>query len=194
MGINHASVKTEPEEGDGSETNSHTNISFISAPSVLRTQYTFPRVGADYFVIDGLSVGAALGWLHSTGEQEEEDASGETEKNDLPTYDGILFAPRVGYALMFQKMLGIWPRGGVTYVSFSSETDAVEVSGNHLALTLEVPFVISPVEHVAFTVGPTLDLGISGGTEADPDGPGPTVENDSKATEIGLNAGVTVWF
>jgi hypothetical protein len=72
----------------------------------------------------------------------------------------------------------------------------LESSGNLLAFTLEVPVVISPSPNAAITVGPTLDLGLSGGTESKRTAAGVTVttKTNNKGTDIGLQAGLTVAF
>jgi hypothetical protein len=194
--INHSSWKSEDEEADASSTTSYTNIALFASPlSPVTSGYSFPRIGADYFVIDGLSLGAALGIVSTTSSQELEmgDTSVESDGDSL---SGFLFAPRVGYAFMFSDNVGIWPRAGITYVTAGTEEDdGDEFSASRLALTLEVPFVLAPVPHVAFTAGPTLDLGVSGSTESDPQEAGaPTVETDQKVTDIGLNVGMTVYF
>jgi hypothetical protein len=97
---------------------------------------------------------------------------------------------------MFKDAIGIWPRGGLTYVSGGSEQDdGDEFSSSQLALTLEVPFVFVPVPHVAFTAGPTLDLGLSGSIENDPAAPNAnTTENDFKVTDFGLQVGMCAYF
>jgi hypothetical protein len=191
--IHHSSVTLEPEEGPGEQTDSATNIALFTGAPSLTTVYSVPRLAADYFVIDNLSVGAALAIVRTTT-SEETEVMGTSTEEDGPTLTGFLFAPRVGYSFMFQDNVGIWPKAGFTYVSAGSSTeDVAEVSRSALAVSLDVPLVFVPVEHVAFTAGPSLDLGISGSQETDPED-GETQELDRKATEIGLNVGMTVFF
>jgi hypothetical protein len=193
--INH-STTTEEEEDEEPTTASFTNIALFSNPlGGFTSSYSFPRIGADYFVTDGLSIGAALGIFRtsSTNENEVGDATVET---DGPTLTGILLSPRVGYAFMFDDNIGIWPRGGITYVGMGSEIDdGVESSTKLWALSIEVPFVFVPVPHVAFTAAPALDLGLGGSSEVDPSAPGaPTSESDVKATDFGLHLGMLAYF
>jgi hypothetical protein len=92
---------------------------------------------------------------------------------DSTTVFGI--EPRVGYYARLNQGLSIWPRGGFSYLHFDNG------GGSYLlALTLEAPFVVSPFPHVAFLGGPALDIGI-----------GATGGN---VTQIGLNAGLAVWW
>lgn len=100
--------------------------------STLSGQFNAPRIGADYFVFDRVSLGAGLGYASVPQEA-----------------DRYIFAPRVGYAAMFNDSAGVWPRAGFSYVSASDFALA--------AITLEAPLVLSPVSHTAILVGPTID-------------------------------------
>jgi hypothetical protein len=191
--INHSSTTQEAEDSDASTTTSYTNIALFTGS--LNSGYSVPRVGFDYFVTDGLSVGAALGIVH-TSSSVELDTGETTIESDGPTLSGFLFSPRIGYALMFEDNIGIWPRAGITYVGAGSESDdGDEFSSKLWAFSLEVPFVFVPVPHVAFTAAPALDLGLSGSSEFDPDDPGdPTIESDYKTTDFGLHLGMLAYF
>jgi hypothetical protein len=115
----------------------------------------------------------------------------------------FLIAPRVGYALMFSDMFGIWPRGGITFFSrkvsqqnfnagtggTTEQTDSV----NGFSLTVEVPFIISPVEHIGITIAPTLDFPITGSGSREETGQ-PTVDSTVKTTDFGISAGLLTWF
>jgi hypothetical protein len=199
FGIAHTSQTDEI--GDGEFNRSHTSISLLTTPfnsttpTLLPVGFSFPRVGGDYFVIDGLSLGGSLGVFTMSGEFENE-VMGETQDGDTGSVNGFLLAPRVGYAFMFSDTFGIWPRGGITFLHAGYEAeDNDEGSSSVWALTIEAPLVIAPLPHVAFTVGPTLDLGVTGSTELDPaDADEPTVDNDFSVWDLGLHAGMTVYF
>lgn len=192
---------TNAEVGDADITYTQTNISLLMARAnstvgpAFPLGYSFPRIGGDYFVIDSLSVGGSLGIYTHSGNVETE-VMGMSQDNDTGSITGFLFQPRVGYALMFTEMLGIWPRGGITFLSESGEEpNNDERSASALAFTIDCPLVINPVPHVAFGIGPTLDLGITGSIEdnpADPDDP--TVETDISMHDIGLQASMIAYF
>lgn len=184
----------------GESTGYNTTVSLLSNPAGgLSSTYSFARVGVDVFVIQGLSVGAALGYV-TVSSSSKVEANGASLEQDGPTSNGVVFAPRAGYAFMFLPIVGIWPRAGVTYVtagsSFESMGNTAEASENRLAFTLEVPLVIAPSANAAITVGPTMDLGLSGGSENSQTIAGVTTtqKSDHKATEFGLQAGLTVAF
>jgi hypothetical protein len=194
--------ETEKVEGQTAErSGSSTTISLLSTPVAgLATTYSSPRIGVDVFVIQGLSIGAAIGYASVSTSSAIEDA-GTTVEQDGPTLTGFIFAPRVGYAYLFADLLGIWPRAGVTYVSIGASADDplgghYETSANRTALTLEVPLVIAPSPNAAILVGPTLDLGIAGGDESTQESGGVTmtVKSNNKATDFGLQAGIAIAF
>ncbi|MFZ5892095.1 MAG: hypothetical protein ACOY0T_13650 [Myxococcota bacterium] len=134
--------------------------------------YSHARLGFDYFVIDGLSVGTAIGFSTNSGDNK---------------YREFLVAPRVGYALMFSDSIGIWPRLGLTY---QDQKTPIGVSGI-LAVTVEANLVIVPVEHTALTIGPTLDATIAG--KLNPRG-SEFGKSDYKQDELGLQTGLTIFF
>jgi hypothetical protein len=174
------------------------NIGAQYVGSSVASVFSSPRVGIDYFVIDKLSVGGSLVFITESSEEETEDPGDPTVTIDGPSTTAFVFAPRAGYALMFNDNIGFWPRAGFTYYSVSSEIDTgggtIEGSENGLALTLEALFMIAPVDHFGFTVGPTLDFGLTGSREIENPPPGGTVEYDRQITALGIQAGLAVWF
>jgi hypothetical protein len=189
----------DPNEDEVTTTRRYTTINLLMNPSsILTTAYSIPRIGFDYLPIDGLTVGGSVGFFTASGEIEQE-ANGVSQTEDTTSFSLFLLSPRVGYAFMFTPVFGIWPRGGITFLSLTSEAadGSPKSSSSRFALTLEVPFVIAPVPHVGFTLAPTLDLGLSGSNEVttiDDMGVETTVENDTTATDIGVQAGLFVYF
>lgn len=148
--------------------------------------YSTPRVAGDYFIIDRLSLGAALGYAHwSATVQLPGPGGNETTSSG----DSFTFAPRVGYFLSFTDKIGWWPRGGLTYRSYSAEN----AGGHDIAFTLESPFAFTLIPHVAFWAGPTLDLGFAGSQHVEAPN-GTTTSIDFNALAIGLQTGLVVYF
>lgn len=111
---------------------------------------TLPRVAIDVFVINHLSLGGSLG-LYS---------------HDLNNASGVVFSPRVGYAIDFNQRFGFWPKGGFTYYTLNNP------DRRHFSLSLEGAFYFMPNPAVGFTATPFLDLGLGG--EDDNRGPNGT--------------------
>jgi hypothetical protein len=180
-------------------TQSYTNINFLAnATGRVSTTYSFARVGFDYLPIDGLTVGGSLAFYTLSGENETE-GNGMSASQDTGSGNGFLLAPRAGYAFMFMPLLGIWPRGGITWLIGGTESGSgnTKTSMSRLALTMEVPLVITPIPHAGFTVGPTLDLGLTGSDEiknTDNMGVTTTTKLDTVGTDIGVQAGMFVYF
>lgn len=118
------------------------------------TPFDVPRFAFDIFVIDGLSVGGALGYATTSFETED---NVEIDMNDL------IFAPRVGYVWMFSDVAGFWLRGGFTYHRSDSEIGILagdEESG--FAFTADPTFVLSPTDYFAFVAGMNADIDLVG--------------------------------
>lgn len=105
----------------------------------------FPRVGADYFIIDGLSLGGNVGLAFNGG-------SDETV---------LLIAPRVGYAFALSERFDFWPRLGVGFLGAFRPGDDY-TSG---LITLEGMFVWKVNRVVGVEFGPTFDALLASGSE-----------------------------
>ena len=162
----------------------YTGIGFGWRSQFQASPFDVPRLAFDYFVIDGLNIGGSLGY--ASVDDDNDQWRGRRDR-----YSAFLLAPRVGYVWMFSEVAGFWLRGGFTYHSWTRDNpDPAEpdqtISG--LALTVEPTFVLSPVEHFAFVLGPTLDWDVSG--EHDP---GPA-QWDNEYRSIGIQFGLMGWL
>jgi hypothetical protein len=179
-------------QGGVDSTNKLTGISLLSSPGTssgagIWAGYGSPRVAGDYFVIDHLSVGGALGYSHWSLNVPAPVAGANGERT--VSGDAFTFAPRAGYAFLFNDVIGIWPRAGFTYRTSSADT----VSEHDFALTLEVPVVVTLIPHVVFWGGPTLDLGLTGSQDTD-NANGSTTSIDFNATEFGIQTGLVAYL
>lgn len=174
---------------DDDATSSSFNLSVLSNPlGNVASTYSFPRVGIDFFIAENLSIGAALGFAYTSFDVDDEIA-GFAPADDLTSF---LAAPRIGYSFMFADGIGIWPRVGVTWLWASTSGGTVDQTANRFALTFEAPFVISPTDNVAFLIGPTFDLGLSGTNTVETDAG--DVDTDITATELGIQFGLLTYF
>lgn len=195
FGLSFAKQTVEDPEPPGSPDIevSTTNIGIGTNFGAL-SPYVQPQFGFDVFVIDHLSVGAALSYWQASGEAERGGQS-----DDLSDLALFRVTPRVGFGMMFTNIVGLWARGGLTYYNLSSDStdgdNGNERSQNGLAITLEGLLMISPIDHVGIHLGPTFDIGISGEQEVDPAAPqAPTQSVDENQRQFGAMAGLSVWF
>lgn len=183
---------------------SGTDVSLLSAGGFLENPFSIPRVGFDYMFGNGLTIGGSLGYMVTSGESEDKDSDGTTRTQDRPTVDIFLFAPRLGVFIGATPKLGIWLRGGVTRLALSSERDRPNGDGtmtrstytaSFVDVTLDPQLVISPVPHVGITVGPTLDIGVSGSAETTGNNSTSTsAETELTASSYGVTAGLVALF
>ncbi|HTM45457.1 MAG TPA: hypothetical protein VL137_10905 [Polyangiaceae bacterium] len=133
------------------------------------TPFEVPRAAIDYFVIDHLSIGGAIG-IGSYG--------GDADGSDF------LFAPRVGYVWNLADWAAFWLRGGLTFHTQSQPNE------HGFAFTADPTFVLSPAQHVGFLLGFSFDQDLVGKTDA---GPGPDQNQHYRDFAI-VQAGMLVWF
>ncbi len=110
------------------------------------TPLHWARGAVDVFVIDQLSVGGSLAFFAQSGDSED---------------SGLLFSPRVGYAIPLSDLFTFWPRGGITYYDIEDN--------NLFAISGEAMFVITPHPTWGILLGATLDLGFAGNYPNDTD-------------------------
>jgi hypothetical protein len=183
---------------------SGTDVSLLSAGGFLENPFSIPRVGVDYMFGNGLTIGGSLGYMVTSGESEDKDSDGTTRTQDRPTVDIFLFAPRLGVFIGATPKLGIWLRGGVTRLGLSSERNRDNGDGTmtrttstatFVDVTLDPQLVISPVPHVGITVGPTLDIGVSGSSETSGNtSTSGSVDTELTASSYGVTAGLVALF
>lgn len=146
------------------------SIGFGWSAPIDRSLLTIPRLGIDYFLTHGFTLGGSLGFW-----------AGGLDDNDDRTQTAFLLAARVGYALRLGHVVSLWPRGGFTYTTWGLEGSDTDFYT--FALTVEAPFVFAITEGFAFTLGPNLDLGFLA----------ERASADASATVFGVMAGLSGW-
>lgn len=108
---------------------------FFGAPAI--TPFGSPRLGADYFIIDGLSLGGHVGFgLYAGG-------------GNAQGYLALL--PRVGYAFSLTRTIDFWPRVGAGFIVPIGDT----TTG---VITMEGMFVYNINKMLGIEFGPALDV------------------------------------
>lgn len=201
-------VRGHTQETNGNEqtVTNYTGVSLLASPlSQVASHFASPRIAFDYLPINGLTLGLSAGYFNvALGLRDS--FQGRSMSIDGPSVSGFMLVPRVGYAYMLTRSVGIWPRAGLTYLHVSETlsnsalngTSTLKVSLNELALTLEAALALVPIEHVGFWIGPVLDVGLSGNqTQTQPSpavGGSPSNETKTRTTEYGLQAGIFVYL
>lgn len=174
MGITGTHHRREIDIGPGQQVyeNDWTSISFGWRAAPDSSPFDVARFAFDYTLFDHFTLGGSLGYVNLSPD----------DGNDM---SALIISPRVGYLYSFGRVVGIWPRGGFTYHTFSID-DIYDDNG--FALTLECPFTFSPTSHFAFHVGPTFDIDFAGERDT------PVADGDSRFRTFGVQAGLLGWF
>jgi hypothetical protein len=206
FGVTFSKVREEDGDGSGTQTTSRTNVALFWPPlSLLTSPYEIPRLAFDVVAASGLTLGGSVGFISGTGTTKSEPANGAIgSERDDPTITVLAIAPRLGFALPLSARFAFWPRAGVTYYSFKSESTGAGVNrtttkttSNGLGLDLEPIFVFSPVSNFGITIGPIVDFPLSGSrsTERTPLGQQPAPADDKlKFTNYGGTVGLLGYF
>ncbi len=192
--------ENQKQTNDDRSTDSHTvtSMSFVTHGIAYNTFYNIPRFAFDYTVWSHLTVGGSIFVSFQLGNSTTHtDPNGVSVTNDNSkiTYWGL--APRVGYILQLSDLFAFWPRGGF---SFNDASTSIPVRNGpsesatltQWALDLEPIFVITPVQHVGFTIGGAIDIPFAGSISATTGGT--TVSLDQSQFHFGITGGMLVWF
>jgi hypothetical protein len=216
-GVYYNDIETEGdgfEDGDPITLNTEagaTTVAFLgsgldAAPSGV------PRVGFDYFFMNSMSLGLSLTY----GSRSHTDEISGTRRmgNTLVSFSqevettNTLFsvAPRFGYALTFSPLLGLWVHGALAYTRFTTErqgrnitpgagvTQDSETRVGVFGLAADAKLMITPVDHVAFGVGPLFEFAPFGDFDHEERTDAVTLEGDADVLSVGLSAGLSIWF
>jgi hypothetical protein len=180
-------------------TDTSTRIGFLFGSHEGATVPSGIRVGVHYFIIPSLSLGGTLGFESRGGSM--------TRRVAVPQGVGIatvskqsdtafVFLPKVGYALMFSDVLGFWFRGGLGYANDTSHPDQVAPAHDSLSFWLasaEALFVVAPVPHFGFYVGPGAELSFIGSFDSTDD-QGLTTSYSASYRRFAIDTGLIGYF
>jgi hypothetical protein len=125
---------------------------------------------ADFFVVEGLSVGADVFFGTAT------PPHGITE-----TSWGI--APRVGYNLWLCDTISFWPKAYFGYAAFSAGNNDGNINSSGVGIF--APFLFHPVPHFFLGIGPNFFTQLSNNVQN---------QSEAKATQVGVQATFGGWF
>jgi hypothetical protein len=187
-----------PGESGETTTTSQTAFSFFwGSTSPQETFFTVPRIGFDYvlaphFTIGGEAVLYITAGASSSLEQDRTAGGSVTTVGATTTRTIFGIAPRAGYLLRLTDLFSLWLRGGFSFYTDGDKRtlgNNPSSGANQFALDFEPQLVITPLPHVGFTLGPTLDVPLFGQIWADPN------ESASSATLFfGITGGMVAYF
>jgi len=198
--FSYQSFKTSPDDNNSS-TESTTGFSLLTSNSSHRTVFDAPRAALDYTIINRLTIGGSVFVAFDVSHDVTTKTNGTSVSTDQAKGTFWGFAPRVGYILPISNSVAFWPRGGLSYIRGTSTNPSnnnadSSVTLEQLALDLEPIFVISPVPHFGITIGPVIDIPITGNYKSEN-----TINNVTRNTSIdaaqfyiGASAGLLGYF
>lgn len=188
-------LQSKPQMNGASEgTSSSTTFSLFGNPAAgSASAFSFPRLAFDAFVGSGVSVGAGFGLFHIS---QNLDDTGTALVGADESATGFVIAPRIGYVGRLSPLVAIWPRLGVSVIYAHTDitptgSSQETVSLYAVAVTAEVPFVLTLAPHAAVTLGPTFDYSVAGKSTASEATLG-SASTDEHLLELGVQAGLVV--
>ena len=148
--------------------------------------YSAPRLVVDYVVAPRFTIGSDVLASFTVGS----DAKG----GEKPAVTLFGAAPHVGYLLAPNALVAFWLRAGVTYSSLTEANAAISTTHRQLSLSLAAHLVITPFPHLGVTMGPAMDVPISGTLVLRDRAAGTSREAHASAFHVGFSAGLLVYF
>ena len=148
------------------------------------------RLGLDGVVGPGFTFGGSIGYSLYSGTSRTSGAGASSDEGSL---DITIFVvvPRLGVLLAPSRYIGVWLRGGVGYTSVKiEEQQAASLHG--WALVVDPMLVVTPLPHVGILVGPSLNIGLTGGQDQPSAPPGQTFSNTWSS--YGVSGGIALLF
>lgn len=185
------------------ESDDDVEVSILSLGGFVYNPAGAPRIGVDYVLPSGLTLGGALGATAG---------SASVDGEELGNGSFFLLEPRIGYRIPTSEIFDIIPRGGVTLLwgSFQEDegetcyydpniddfictsTDGDEYSGSATLLSLEVVGVLRVTTSFNLLAGISYDMLMSASGELTEDN-GDDRDTD-RADYEGKASSIQLWF
>ncbi|HEY3818718.1 MAG TPA: hypothetical protein VGL81_16220 [Polyangiaceae bacterium] len=141
---------------------------------------------ADYFVIQGLSIGGQVAYSHL-----HESVPGGTGTTTSTSVDANLFGifARVGYNIPIGDLLSWWPKVGIGYVDAWKSSGSVGSSANAFDLQIYAPLLLHLAPHFFAGLGPFVQTDLTASSSSG----GVSATNYPKQTSYGLMFTIGGW-
>jgi hypothetical protein len=137
---------------------------------------------ADYFVIQGLSLGAQVVYTHTNVSGPSAEGSTTSTTTNTDTF-GI--GPRVGYNIPINDLLSFWPKLALIYTDIAM----TGASGSTFDIQLYAPLLLHLAPHFFVGLGPKIQTDLT----ASANYAGTNVPNPPKTTSYGLYFTIGGW-
>lgn len=181
---------TQPDPtGDQSVTSNRFGFLWSSRGDVLSPRG--PQVGGHYFVIPSLSIGGTIGY-----ESRGSTVGARGVSRDGGSTSSFVLLPKVGYALMLNDTIGFWFRGGPGFTRVGTDDNNGTTTSLALwTLAADALFVVTPVTHFGFYIGPQGEISFTGSqTTTNNRNGGLSVSRDTSFRSLSLGVGVLGYF
>lgn len=150
---------------------------------------------ADYFVIDQLSVGGMIELASTSGSVDIPLSPTADQNFDLPSTTHFSLLPRVGYMIPIGDRFGIWPRGGIGYVSRQVVTNpgnnASRDTFSALSFFANCGFIYRMNETFFIDAAPEIAFSL-GGSHSSTNPAGASVSADAGFFQFGIFTGLGI--
>jgi len=139
---------------------------------------------ADYFVIQGLSIGAQISYEHdhTSGGGSTNGSSGSSSSTDTDTF-GI--GPRIGYNIPITDLFSFWPKVALIF----TDTAGKGYSANTFDVQVYAPVLLHLAPHFFMGLGPQIQTDLTASESA----AGQSINNPPKTTSYGLYFTIGGW-
>lgn len=132
--------------------------------TTYKTSVFYLNPGADYFVINHLSIGGEVLFAVSSRSFTAHPVNGpdvtQDEGNGNGTHWG--FMPRVGYDIVLSSLFSFWPRGGFGFRTASfTGGGSPDLSLSSWFVYVDLPFLLHIADHFFIGVGPGVTATVS---------------------------------
>ncbi|MFI5301357.1 MAG: hypothetical protein ACHREM_25000 [Polyangiales bacterium] len=167
----------------GHDSADQTGSGTVTDPTISQSASHFAFApGADYFVIDGVSLGGEFAYANSDVSSTASSTLGPlTNSTTVDTSTSSFgFAPRVGFDFSFSQSVSLWIRGGFGYVHSSTTTAGSTQSSaaSRFGVGLDAQILWHAHPNFFIGVGPGVSRDLSASTTVD-DGNGTTTTKDA---------------
>jgi hypothetical protein len=136
---------------------------------------------ADYFVIQGLSLGGQISYSHTHGSSPSSATGGSTSSDT----DSFGIGPRVGYNIPINDYLSFWPKVGLIFTDEALKG----ASGNTFDVQVYAPLLLHLAPHFFAGLGPGIQTDLTASANSG----GVSVPHPPKTTSYGLYFTIGGW-